>query len=232
MNESLLSGFPDEEKTAFISAIASLATADHVATQEELDAISSLADAAELTDIDKAKILRSAIDNDESQLDLNLSKLKNSELRFSLVTELIAFAQIDGNYDESEKRNIEEISSRLGINNSQFSALNQFVKRSGENVPVENAPEKGGLMESLGLGDIFGKAGISSSGITKGLLAVAAPMLLSKIFGGRRGGRVGGGGIGSLLGGVGMGSLMSMLSGGRGFGNTGGLLSKILQRKR
>lgn len=97
----------------------------------------------------------------------------------------------------------------------------------------------------MGLGDKFKNAGINWNSVGKGLLGIAGPLLLAKMFSRRSSGGSGlfgsggstmgqsAGGLGSLLGrsgggGGGIGSIISMLSGGRGFGNSGGLLSRVL----
>jgi uncharacterized tellurite resistance protein B-like protein len=235
MESTLLKDYSDEEKGAYLGAIASLATADHSATQEELDHIGELADAAMVSPVQKAMILRAAREISEDELQHCIHILRTSELRFSLVTELISFAKSDGNYDMQEKQNIEKIAQQLGIDNKQFSLLDHFVTKTNEANVTAEEPAKQGFLESLGLGDKFKAAGINMGSLNKGLLAIAAPLLLGKLFGGRRGGPMGGrvGGMGGgLLGGAGLGSLLSMLSMGRGFGNTGGLLSKFLGGRR
>jgi hypothetical protein len=84
-------------------------------------------------------------------------------------------------------------------------------------------------------------AGINSNSLMKGLLGIAGPIVLGSMLSGalrRRGhsnagmfGNTGGGFFGSgsgIMPGGGFGSLIGMLSGGRGFRNTGGLFGKIL----
>ena len=228
-DESFLADFHENEKTAFIGTIASLAIVDNVATMEEIDTISSLAEAAGLSDSNRDKVLNIAKGISDSDFESWMDTLKNSELRFSLVTELISFAKSDGQYSVQEKQKIEEISSRLGINSQQFSVLDQFVSKSHES-GASAEPSKQGFMESMGMGDMFKKSGISMSGLSKGLIAIAAPMLLAKLFGSRKGG-IGGmaGGMKNMLGAAGLTSLLGMLSGGRGFSKTGGMLSGILK---
>jgi hypothetical protein len=65
-------------------------------------------------------------------------------------------------------------------------------------------------------------------------MALAAPLLLGKIFMGGNRSRTGGLGTGRIggMGGAGLGSIISALNMGRGFGNTGGLLSRILGGRR
>ena len=99
---------------------------------------------------------------------------------------------------------------------------------------VEVEPEevrKPGFLSSLGLEDKFKKAGIDWKTVGKGLLSVAGPMILANMLTGRRGSSTAVGRRSMLggMGGVGLGSIIGMLTGGRGYANSGGLLSKVLR---
>lgn len=211
-----------------------------------------LADSADLSDSQKESVVRAATELSGDELTRCLEVLKTSDLRYSLVTDLIAFGQSDQNYSAEEKQNVEKIAAYLDINKEQFSLLDQFVDKTQD---VQAEPEEvssPGFLKSLGLEEKFKNAGIDWRTIGKGLQGIAGPLMLAKMMSGRRGGNQmaglgGGGGMGSMLGGGllggglgsllgggrnssggGIGSLISGLSGGRGFGNSGGLLSRIL----
>ncbi len=252
-NEKLLKDFSDREKGAYLGAIASIATADHSASEEEIEHMEMLAESAGLSDSQKESVVRAATELSGDELARCLEVLKTSELRFSLVTDLIAFGQADQNYSAEEKKNVEKIAAHLDINKEQFSLLDQFVDKTQDAQPAhQEEVSSPGFLQSLGLEEKFKNAGIDWRTIGKGLLGIAGPLLLAKMMSGRRGGNQmassgdGGGlgsmlsggllagGLGSLLGGGrnssggGIGSLISGLSGGRGFGNSGGLLSRLL----
>jgi len=252
-NEKLLKDFSDREKGAYLGAIASIATADHTATEEELEHMEALANSAALSDAQKESVVRAATELSGDELTRCLDVLKTSDLRFSLVTDLIAFGQADSNYTEEEKKHVEKIAEYLDINKEQFSLLDQFVDKTATAQPaLQEEVSSPGFLKSLGLEEKFKNAGIDWRTIGKGLLGVAAPLMLAKMMSGRRGrnqatSMSSGGGIGSMLGGGllagglgsmlggsrnsnggGIGSIISGLSGGRGFGNSGGLLSRFL----
>lgn len=227
------------EKGAYLGAIASMATADHEASPEELEYITGLCDAAQLSDEQKQHVVRAATELSGEELNKCLDILKNSELKYSLLTDLMAFAKADSNYSEQEQQNIAKISAYLGINQEQYSLLDQFAEKAAQSGAPAEEIAKPSFLSSLGLGDKMKSAGINTGGLFKGLLGIAAPFLLSRLFSGRRsgntgggmfgggGGMFGGGGGGGLLGG-GLGSLIGMLAGGRGMGSTGGLLGRVL----
>lgn len=238
--EKLLKDYTEEEKGAYIAAIASIATADRTAGEEELDFLEALSDAAELSPEQKSNIRNAAMDASGKELKKNLDVLKGSELRFSLLTDLVAFAESDQQYTPEERANVEKIAWYLDISPEQFLTINQFVhKASSAEVSAEQIEQKG--VGSLGMEDKFQKAGLNLGSITKGLLGIAGPMILASLvnrgLGGRRGGGLlgglpGGGGMGGMLGGGGgmgggLGSLIGMFNGGRGMRSTGGLLGRM-----
>lgn len=246
--ETILDGYSDAEKGAYLSAIASLATADRQASEEELDYLRALATAANLPQSQLQSVEQAATDTSGQNLNQNLDVLKNSELRFSLVADLISFAKADQNYSEAEQQSVQRISEYLGVNSQQFGLLNEFA----QNTAAQNVQDPQAAQSMLGIGGLGSKmqsAGINTGGLLKGLLGLAAPMILGKMMGGR-GGAIGGllggvlaGGLGGMFGGGGnaggipsgqqsggggLGSLIGMLNGGRGMGSTGGLLGKVL----
>lgn len=237
---TILEGYSDMEKGAYLGAIASLATADREASEEELAYIGQLCVAASLSPEQQEVVQKAATEMTGEELNRCLDVLKKSELRFSLITDLMAFAKSDNDYSEAEEQNIQKISSYLGLDPQQVSLLDQFSKQTTE---AQGEPAQavqnflgGGLKEKLQ------GAGINSSGLLKSVLSIAAPMLIGSMIsrglgrrggmGGFGGGMMGGGGLGGMLGGMmgggGLGSLIGMLSGGRGMRSTGGLLGRIL----
>ena len=260
-SQNLLQGASDMEKGAYLGAIASIATADRQATPEEIEHLSSLADSAGLLSDQKEAVLKAASDISEEDVLRCLDVIKNSDLKFSLVTDVIAFAKSDENYSEQEQKSVQKMANYLGVNQEQFSLLDHFTDKVKDSVSENNtssavsADEEGSndLLSSLGLKNKLQNAGINGSSILKGILGMAAPMILTKMitgglnrnrgggmfgsgggmFGGNGGGMFGGGGGmfgggGGMFGG-GLGSVFSMFNGNRGFGNSGGLLSRVLR---
>lgn len=239
---TILQGYSDMEKGAYLGAIASIATADHSATEQELSYLQVLCESANLSE-EQVALIREAATTEMPDEDLKrcLDILKTSELRFSLVSDVIAFAESDKSYSEEEKHNIEKIAQYLGVNQEQLSLLDQFTKKAVQEAPqnVEELDQQqktpANFLDSLGFGDKLKNAGINSNSLLKGALGIVGPLLLARMLRGR-GGRgtgsmlggsgLGGGLLGGLLGGGGL--LGSLLGGGRGFGNAGGMLGRIL----
>jgi uncharacterized tellurite resistance protein B-like protein len=236
VSESILQGHSDQEKTAYLAAIASIATADKQASQEELEYITNLCEAADLPEAQTQTVLNAARETSGEQLKNSLDILKNSELKYSLIADLMAFAKSDSNYSEEESQYVQGAAKYLGVDQQQFSLLNQFADNvKPTEVPAQGVADSGFLS---GIKEKMQKAGINPKTLMTGLIAIAGPILLSKMFSRRRSGGSGGGlpgGLGGILGGAtmagGIGSLIGMLGGGRGMGSTGGLLDRVLGGK-
>lgn len=238
-SNTILEGYSEREKGAYLGAIAALATADRKATEEELDFLEDLSEGAGLSASQREAVLRAAVELSGDELTQCIEVLKASDLRFSLVADLIAFAEVDNNYSPEEREFVERITKALGVNKTQFSLLDQFVQRSAQSGrPVEEA-SKAGFLDTLGLRDQFSQAGINTPSMGRGLLGMLGPMLLAGMVmkGSRRrrhtgygtgmgfpGGMMGGGGMG------GFGSIFSALTGRRrSSSGMGSLLSRMLR---
>jgi uncharacterized tellurite resistance protein B-like protein len=235
--QKLLKDYTDQEKGAYLSAIAAIATADRTAAEEELAALNELSGAADLSPETAEKVRTAATEVSDEQLKESLDVLKGSELRFSLLADLVAFAESDKDYSEDEQQLVSKIAQYLNIDQEQYKTIKQFVnKASSSEITQEQLQQPQNLLESLGLGGQLNRAGISSKSLLSGFLGMVGPMILSRMMSGGRGGR-GPGGLGGMLGGAlggsmgsgGLGSLISMLNGGRGMGSTGGLLGNLLR---
>ena len=250
----ILSGNSDAEKGAYLAAIASIATADAEASEVEVEHLTALCEAAELSPEQTQKVLAAATSADEQQLLQNLDVLKSSDLKYSLVTDLFAFAKSDGNYSEEEQHSVAKISSYLGIDQTQFGLLGEVADKTNEAVSQGGDAQTQGFQSAFGLGDKLKASGINSGGLLKGLISMAAPFIIGRMMSGNRGrsssgggilgqlggmlggnaggGMLGGGGSGGGMmggGGGGLGSLIGMLNGGKGMGGIGSMLGKIFK---
>lgn len=241
-NTTLLKDYSKEEKGAYFGALATMASADGHTSEEELAFLKLMGEAAELAENVQREVVQIA--KNPSVIDLRkcLDVLKGSQLRFSFITDIISFAKADGQYSAEEQKKIEEIADYLGIDQKQFSILDEFVNKADEAKQRGEDPTSQSFLDKSGFGDMFKKAGISP-GMVTGILGVLAPLVLSKMMsGGRRnhgGGMMGGAGMGGLLGsllgggtmgggmnrgGGGLGSIISILAGlngRRGYGSMG-----------
>jgi uncharacterized tellurite resistance protein B-like protein len=229
METQLLQNYSEPEKTAYLSAIAALATADRQATAPEAEFLQRLAQQAGLSDGAIRQVLGAADHADNQTVQRSLDQLKTSDLRYSLVTDLISLARADGNYSAGEEEMVGKMAAYLGINPEQKQTLESVVDQAASVPHDPQDPNKQGFLSSIG--DKLSNVGIPKGALMAGLLGVVAPMVISKVMGGgssdgqSRSGSMGGllsGAMGNLGGGGGsMGSLLGGLLG-------GGLLSGVL----
>ena len=238
-NLTILEGYTDIEKGAYLASIASIATADRSASEEELSYIEALIDSANISE-EQSDLIKKAASSDVSDEEVlsYLDVLKTSELRYSLVSDIIAFAQSDKNYSDNEKQHVEKIAQYLGVNNEQVSLLDQFTKKAVAEAPLHQedlqneTTTPANFLSGLGFGDKLKSAGINTNSLFKGALGILGPLLLSKMFsrgssGGMFGGSSSGGGglLGGLLGGGNNSNSGMPNTGSGGGGLLGGLFS-------
>lgn len=218
--------YPEQEKTAYLAAVASMATPDDKASAEEEEFLADLCEEAGLTQRDKEEVIMEARSPKNDGFERHLDFLRNSDLKYSFVVDILSYAKADGNYTEDEKRKIHRMADRLGISIEQFNALQEYVEKA-EQAQGEEA-SKEGFLESTGLKQKFNDLNIPVNGLLTGLVG---SMLMSGLMGRRRrggllGGLLGGGGYRRRRGGIS--SLVGMLSGNRGYRRSGGLLGRLL----
>lgn len=232
METQLLQNYSEQEKTAYLSAIAALATADRQATAPEAEFLQRLGQQAGLSDDAIRQVLAAADDSNNQTVQRNLDALKGSDLRFSLVTDLISFARADGAYSNDEEQMVGKMAQYLGVNPEQKQTLENVVDQAAQVQHNPQDPAKEGFLSSIG--DKLSNVGIPKGALMAGLLGVVAPMVISKVMGGNSGSYAGagqersdtlGGMLGGAMGNLGGGSsLGGMLGGLLGGGMLGGLL--------
>ena len=217
--EKLLSEYSGQEKGAYISAIASIATADRSAGEEELDFLEELADSADLSPDQREKVRNAATNTSDEDLKASLDILKTSDLKFSLLADLIAFAESDTDYSVDERTEIDAMANYLGVSQKQVSTIKEFVQSAASQVPGDQDMEQQSFFGS-GMEEKLKSAGINPGGMLKGLLGSVGPMILGALLSRGLGGRSGGG-LGGMFGGLGGGGLGSILGGNEGPGGLG-----------
>ncbi len=243
------SQFPPEQRAAYLGVIASLTTADRRASEEEVEFLSALAQQTGLAQQQAQTVVDAALDPGSGALQKNLAVLRDSELKYSLLHDLLAYAQSDGNFSIEEQRFIESLASSLGISHDQYRAVDNFQRVQGtggdvseaasalrsSGVPAQSNGFLGQLIASLGplvLQQILSRsrrgATTSSAGAGGGLMDI-----LGSVLGGAQGGgrRPSGGGLSDILG-----SILGAPAGGRpqhtappssGFGGLGQILEVL-----
>lgn len=249
---TLLKDYSIEERGAYFAAMATIASADGHASEEELEFLRLMGAAAELPENMQEELVYVARNPTQLNLQKCLDILKKSALRFSFITDIMSFAKADGQYTPEEQKHIEDMADYLEINQKQFSILDQYVNKANEAPKEGEDPTSQSFLTKHGFSDMFRNAGISPQ-MVQGILGVAAPLVIASMLrGGRRRGMMGGMGglLGGLLGGGmmgggmhrrgGLGSLAGLLGGlngqrsysSMGSGGLGSLLGGLLGGRR
>ncbi len=178
----ILEAYTEKEKTAYLGAIMSIATADRQASEEEIAGMEALTEAAGLSEPQKRTVVGGATETSGKELIRFLDGLKNSELRFSLIADLMLFAKADDVYEEEEEENVHKIAEYLGVNEHQLALLDQFAdKARTKEVPVRQ-DDYSNFLQDLAMKDKLQNEGINGSGLLGSLLGVTAPDMLSNMF--------------------------------------------------
>src|SRR5687767_13609536 len=99
----LLKNFSENEKAAYLGAIASMAASDGTTTPEETAFLQALCERSDLSEQGQQAVMAASQDASKVSLQKCLDVLKGSELKFSFVTDIISFAQADGNFSAEEQ---------------------------------------------------------------------------------------------------------------------------------
>ncbi len=224
--------FPPAQKSAYLGAIASLTTANRRASDAEVEFLNHLAQATGLTEQEAQHVIDSARDQGSGSLQKSLDGLKTSDLRFSLVQDMISFAQSDGQYTDEEQERIAQMAEYLGVSEEQFDALHQYQQAAADGQNVTDPK----FLQQSGLGSLFSQLGLpKGGGMLSGILAAVGPMILQKVLSSRGApGGMGaapgapGGGLMGILGQV-MGSMGGAPQQASGQGRAGGLMDILGQ---
>ncbi|MBC7446686.1 MAG: TerB family tellurite resistance protein [Hymenobacteraceae bacterium] len=221
--DALLQNYSEAEKTAYLSTIAALASADRSASAQEAEFLTALAESAQLPPGATQQVLAAANDSTNQSIAQHLDALKGSELRYSLVADVISFAKADGKYSGEEQQMMQQMAAYLGVNSEQVQALGQVMEQTQQAPAVQTQAQANSLFGSSGIGDMLRKVGIQPSTLAKGMLGILAPILISKVLSGRSGGGMMDGGMGSGGGGGMGGGMLGALGGLLGAGVLGGM---------
>lgn len=229
--EVLLQQYSEPEKTAYLGTLAALASADRSACEQEMQFLTALAQSAQLSPEATQQVLSAAQDSSNASVTQHLDVLKDSELKYSLVADIITFAKADGQYSPEEQQMLQKMAAYLGVNAEQVEALDQVVEQTQQQPPVQTEAQVNSLFGGGGIGDMLRQANIPTGALAKGMLGILAPMLISRMMnrGGGSGGMMGGmmGGGGGMGGGL-LGALGGLLGGGLLSGAMGGGLGGLL----
>lgn len=120
--------YPLEERLDYLLVLAALVGVDETVSSNELGLLAEFCDKLESGGENKEAILAFARDVDPVRVVDTCERLATSELRFTLVSDLLYIAHADDRYDDAEREVIGNIARRLGITWRQLDAMDAYAR--------------------------------------------------------------------------------------------------------
>lgn len=177
---------PIAERVDFLVVVASMAAADGEIAASEFQKLREMCKILELGADEIGQVMAAAEKPDGVRIREVTGRLRSSELRFTLMTDLLFMAYADDKFVEAEQRETRALADALGIADAQLAALEKYVvavRKAGAATGVDSDDMKklgGDVASSLAAtgipiaavavsGSVFG---LSAAGITSGLAAL------------------------------------------------------------
>jgi uncharacterized tellurite resistance protein B-like protein len=171
-----------EEKVAFLSLVATIASADKKITADETDNLLTLCEEIKLPKEKTGEVISALRHPEEAPVEKYAEQLKDSDLKYTLLVDMYFLAYADDKLVSDEAKEINAFSERLNINEAQTKAIAKYAKVLHEHAKGKSKSKKilketaRDLTASLAAAGVpviavstAGFAGLSAAGITSGL---------------------------------------------------------------
>jgi uncharacterized tellurite resistance protein B-like protein len=176
---------PLQERVDYMTVVAAMAAADGELAATEVDSLRKACHDLGLGPREMGEVIAAAERPDEVHVKQVVARLRSSDLRFTLMTDLFFMAYADDKLVEAEKHKLGELADALSITKEQRLAIKKYVEAvrkaaTAQGVSAEELKQLGGTVAaSLGSAGIpiaavavLGVPGLSAAGITSGLAAL------------------------------------------------------------
>lgn len=138
--EKHLSEYSDQEKLAYLTAIASMAAIDNDVDPNEIENFKNLCKLAKINEETQNKLLLLLEKKDFSDIPLReyIENLANSELRINLMIDLLFMAYADGKVVPEEEEEIKKLATFLKINEKELNSLRMSVELTTKSKDSDN----------------------------------------------------------------------------------------------
>ncbi|GAK58515.1 hypothetical protein U27_05489 [Candidatus Vecturithrix granuli] len=130
MNGSIhpLKNYPEDQKIDYLCLVASIAVADGVMSDDEISILREFCESIGIGEVGIGVILGTI--GDPSILDgqATLSRLTHTDLKFTLLTDMLCMAYADGRISPAEREEIHNIAAKLEISSEQIHAVDEYLK--------------------------------------------------------------------------------------------------------
>lgn len=184
-----LKEYPENERVVYLSILSAVCYVDKEFSDKEKRQLDALLKELEISDEGKSKIYSSIFSLQHEDKIANLEtiqELGNTELKYTLISDLCLFALADSTYSDEEYQYILGIGEILGITQEQVDAIKSVQENLAEikDIPPNSERFKFLIKDSAaGLAAVgvpmaalaaSGTAGLSAVGMTSGLAALGA----------------------------------------------------------
>ncbi|MCX6082226.1 MAG: TerB family tellurite resistance protein [Chloroflexi bacterium] len=185
-----LEEYSENEQIAYLSILSAICYADKEFADEEKRQLDILLEKLKISDLGKSKIYSSVfyLQHDDKLANLEtIQNLGNTELKYTLISDLCLFALIDSKFIDEEYQYILGIAEILGITQEQVDAIKSIQENLDriKNIPSNSERFRQVIKESVatlaGVGIPIGAIaasgsvfGLSAAGISSGLAFLGA----------------------------------------------------------
>lgn len=185
-----LENYPENEQVAYLSILAAVCYVDKVFEDEEKQQLDVLLKQLEVSDEGKAKIYSAIFNLQQEDKITNLATIENlgnTELKYTLISDLCLFAFADTDFSDEEYQYILGVGEILGVTQEQVDTIKSVQENVAKikdippnsekfkRIVKDSASKLAGVGVPIGAitasGSVFG---LSAAGITSGLAALGA----------------------------------------------------------
>jgi uncharacterized tellurite resistance protein B-like protein len=122
------SDLPISERMDYLRVLAALTAVDDDIAGTELGALGEFCDALGVAGQNKEEVFAFAHDTDNKRVRATCERLRDSQLRYTLVTDLLYIAYTDQTYSSEEREVVEGIAELLHIDARQLDAMETYAQ--------------------------------------------------------------------------------------------------------
>jgi len=127
MSNNPILNLPEAERVDYLTVLAMLASVEGGPSQKQTARLEELSKAFKLSEAGRARV-KEALNNPPTAVRSILDRLSGSDLRFTLITDLISIAYADEEYSGREEAEIRQIAMILRITDEQVGEIRRYIQ--------------------------------------------------------------------------------------------------------
>lgn len=123
-----LATYPEDQKIDYLCLIASIASADGTVSNDEITTIRQFCQSIAISDLGIGVIMSTIEEPSMLDAQTTLTRLARTDLKFTLLADLLCMAYADGLVSPAEKEEISNIAAKLEITPPQITAIADYLQ--------------------------------------------------------------------------------------------------------